>query len=292
MFLKAYSINIRKDGYMKNMVRIKKVLFSFLFCFFCLVWVNVASSHQTLILSTTTSVLDSGLLDVLVPMFEKENNCKVKVIAVGTGQTIKIAQDGNADVILVHDRKSEELFIKQGYGVKRYDVAYNYFIIVGPKKDPAKIETLSNTLEVLNKIFKTKSLFISRGDNSGTQKKELSLWAMLKLKPQGKWYLQSGTGMESTLRIASEKQAYCLTDKATYLAHRKELDLEVLFNNNGNDKLLINFYSVIAVSPQKYPFVNNKLAVRFIKFLRSKKIQDLIANFGKDKYGEALFYVN
>ncbi|MGB3093712.1 MAG: substrate-binding domain-containing protein, partial [Candidatus Zixiibacteriota bacterium] len=242
-----------------------------------------------LILATTTSVEDSGLLEHLLPVFETENTCRVKVIAVGSGQAIRLARDGNVDVILVHDRKSEEEFVKKGYGEERIEIMYNDFVLVGPQENPAGIRNEQEIVSALRRIDSLKSTFVSRADESGTHKKEKSLWASAELSPEGGWYLQSGTGMEASLRVANEKRGYCLTDRATYLSHQKELDLTILFEG---DKALLNQYSVITVSPKKYPDVNHRLAQKFISFLTSDRGQILIGEFGKEKFGQRLFTPN
>lgn len=257
------------------------VVFSFLACN------NYSSTKQKLILASTTSTLESGFFDEFIPVFEKKYNCSVKVIAVGTGQAIRLAKDGNADVLLVHDRKAEEKFVRDGYGIKRLDVMHNDFFIVGPKNDPADIKD-NKALDALKKIYNEKSFFVSRGDDSGTYKKELSLWEKLKIKPCGNWYIETGASMEMTLRIAQEKNAYSLVDRATWLSHKKEIDvLEILVEG---DPLLYNPYSVIVVSPAKYPWVNYKLAKKFASFIRSPEGQKIIKNFGVEKFGEPLFY--
>jgi tungstate transport system substrate-binding protein len=242
-----------------------------------------------LILATTTSVEDSGLLDHLLPVFETENACNVKVIAVGSGQAIRLGRDGNVDAILVHDRKSEEEFVKEGYGEKRIEIMYNDFVLVGPENDPAGLKEEKEVGAVLRKIDSLETTFASRADESGTHKKEISLWALAGVDPDGEWYRQSGTGMEATLRVANEKKGYCLTDRATYLSHRKELELAILFEG---DKALLNQYSVIAVSPKKFSHVNYRLAQAFVSFLTSENGQRLICEFGKEKFGQPLFTPN
>ncbi len=240
-----------------------------------------------LVLASTTSTLDSGLFDVLIPPFEKKYNCEVKVIAVGTGQAIRLGKDGNADVLLVHDRESEEKFVADGYGIKRLDVMHNDFFIIGPKNDPAGIKGMTG-LNAFKKIAGTKSFFVSRGDDSGTHKKELRMWKELNIKPSGNWYIESGTGMEATLRIANEKVVYSLCDRAIWLSHKKEIDsLEILVER---DPELFNPYSVIVVSPSKYPWVKYELAKKFADFLRGNEGQSIIRNFGIDKFREPLFF--
>lgn len=245
------------------------------------------AAREQLTLASTTSTLDSGLFDALIPVFEKKFDCQVKVIAVGTGQAIRLARDGNADVLLVHDREAEEKFVADGFGKERLNVMYNDFIIVGPKGDPAGIKG-SNATDGMKKIMLAKVFFVSRGDDSGTHKKELKLWAGLEIRPDWDNYLESGSGMEATLRIANEKLAYCLVDRATWLAHQKEIDdLSALLEG---DPLLFNPYSVIAVSPVKYPHVKASLANAFIEFIRGPEGQAIIRDFGKEKYGRPLFF--
>ena len=244
-------------------------------------------AKETLTLASTTSTLDSGLFDALIPPFEKEFACTVKVIAVGTGQAMRLARDGNADVLLVHDRAAEEKFVADGFGVARLDVMHNDFVLVGPPADPAKVGGL-RAAEAFQKIAAAGAGFVSRGDDSGTHKKELKLWQAAGIQPSGKWYMESGTGMEATLRIANEKLAYCLVDRATWLAHQKETDgLAILAQG---DPKLYNPYSVIVVAPAKFPWLNTRLANRFAEFIRSAQGQNIIRNFGRGKYKEPLFY--
>ena len=246
-----------------------------------------AKDKPKLILATTTSTMDSGLLDFLVPIFEKENGCKVQVISVGTGAAIRYGKDGNADVVLVHDPVAEAQVVKQGFFVERKYLMYNDFVIVGPAEDPAGIKGLTSVTEALKKIQSTQAIFVSRADQSGTHKKEQRLWAAAGLNPKGSWYLEAGAGMEAVLRIANEKQAYCLTDRGTYLAHQKEYELTIV---TEGDKEMFNPYHVMLVSPSKYPFVNNSLARKFSDFLTSERGQKMIAEYGVDKYGQPLFY--
>lgn len=248
---------------------------------------GVVEAKQKLVLASTSSTLDSGLFDVLIPPFEKKYNCTVKVIAVGTGQALRIARDGNADVLLVHDRESEEKFVADGFGVARLDVMHNDFVIVGPKNNPAMIKGMK-ALNALKKISESKALFVSRGDDSGTHKKELQIWKMLNIKPSGEWYIESGTGMEATLRISNEKNAYTLCDRSTWVSHKKEIDvLEVVVEK---DLELFNPYSVIVVSHSKFPWVNHELARKFAEFIRGTEGQNIIRNFGKEQFGEPLFF--
>ena len=240
-----------------------------------------------LTLATTTSVQDSGLLDALLPPFETENRCRVKVIGVGSGQAIRLAKEGNVDVILVHDPPREEMFVKENYGVRRYNVMYNDFVIIGPEEDPALIRGGREGVKALKEIAISKSTFISRGDDSGTQRKERELWRVAGIEPSGSWYIEAGTGMVGTLRIANERRAYTLTDRGTYLAHRNELDLTILVEG---DKNLYNLYSIIPLSKEKYPHINYQLAMKLVGFITSIEGQDIIRTYGQREYGRPLFF--
>jgi len=242
--------------------------------------------ESTMTLSTTTSTQDSGLLDYLIPIFEKDYNTKVKVVAVGSGQAIEMGKKGDADVLLVHSRAAEDAFVASGFGINRKDVMYNQFLIVGPKSDPAKIKGMTDVKAAFKKIATAKKKFVSRGDNSGTNTKELSIWTALKITPTGRWYIESGQGMGDTLMMTNEMNAYTLTDEATYLTWQKKTGLKEMVRG---DKLLLNPYGVIAVNPAKYPAIHKNAANAFIEFMTGKKGQALIGEFGKDKYGKALF---
>lgn len=243
-------------------------------------------SREKLTILSTTSLVECGLFDVLIPLFEKRYNCSVKTVAVGTGQAIKMAQNGDGDLLFVHDKESEEKFVKEGYGVKRIEIMQSEFLIVGPENDPAKIKN-KKVLEAFKNIYQSKSKFISRGDNSGTHKKELSIWKRLNINPVGSFYIETGCGMEMTLRIANQKNAYCLVDRATFISHKKEIDKLVVLVKN--DPLLYNPYSVIVVSPLKFPWVNFKLAQKFVEFIKSEGTQKIIKNFGIKEFGQPLF---
>ena len=245
-----------------------------------------APKNPDLILATTTSTQDSGLLDELIPAFEKQTGYKVKTVAVGSGQAIKMGEEGNADVLLVHAPASEKTFMDNGFGVDRRLVMHNDFIIVGLAADPAGIKGTVMAVEAFKMIADTQSGFISRGDDSGTHKMELSLWTTAALTPEDAWYQESGQGMGATLKIASEKGAYTLTDRATYLANKASLGLVILVEG---DNALLNVYHVIRVNPEKWPKVNQEGAKAFADFLVSKTGQDLIGKFGVDKFGQALF---
>lgn len=238
---------------------------------------------EDLVLATTTSTKDSGLLDRLLSIFEEEEGIKVKVIAVGTGQAIKTGEMGDCDVILVHARAAEDKFVADGYGVNRRDVMYNDFILVGPKEDPAKVQGLP-ILEALKVIAKGKGTFISRGDDSGTHKKELELWQKAGLKPQGKWYKEVGKGMGDTLIMTNELGAYTLADRGTYASMKKRLDLVALVYG---ETALFNPYGVIAVNPQRHPGVNYQGAMAFIDFITSTRTKEVINDYKVN--GEQLF---
>lgn len=269
------------------MRQLTKVILSLLVSAGMLAAPALAKNKPKLVLATTTSTMDSGLLDFLVPIFEKENGCKIQIIAVGTGAAIRYGRDGNADIVMVHDPEAEEQEVKEGLFVERKYLMYNDFIIVGPAEDPAGIKGLASAAEALRKIQSSQLTFVSRADQSGTHKKEQRLWEAAGLSPKGSWYLEAGAGMEAVLRIANEKRAYCLTDRGTYLAHRKEYELSILFEG---DKEFFNPYHVMLVAPARYPFVNYPLAKKFSEFLTSERGQRLIGEFGVDKFGQPLFY--
>lgn len=250
---------------------------------------NVAPTtpaNPEIILATTTSTRDSGLLDVLIPLFEEKTGYTVKMVAVGSGQALTMGKEGSADVLLVHAPSSEVEYMDGGYGLDRYLVMHNDFIIVGPNDDPAKIKDLTSTKEVFTAISNTKSVFVSRGDDSGTNKAELKLWKSAEITPGGEWYLVTGQGMGDTLRIASEKAGYTLTDRATYLSMKDTLDLDILFEG---DKALLNIYHLITVNPTLWPNTNYDGAKAFADWMVSDETQKVIAEFGVDQYGQALF---
>jgi tungstate transport system substrate-binding protein len=242
---------------------------------------------QTLILATTTSTQDSGLLDFILPIFQSQYNIRADVIAVGTGQALKLGEDGNADVLLVHARALEDAFMEAGHGVRREDVMYNDFVIAGPADDPAGIRGMTDAAEAFKTIAQTQSLFISRGDESGTHTKEKTIWQKAGIEPSGDWYLSAGQGMGAVLTMANEQQGYTLSDRATYLARTLEgLDLEILVEG---DPILFNPYGVIAVNPNKGPQIKVDLANTFIDWLISVPTQGVISQFGVDEFGSPLF---
>ena len=246
------------------------------------------AQQKNVILATTTSTQDSGLLDVLIPVFEKKTGFFVKTIAVGSGQAMAMGQKGEADVLLVHSPAAEQKFVADGYGINRRLVMHNDFIVVGPANDPAKIKGSKTTVDAFKKIASSANLFISRGDNSGTHSKEKDIWKAAGLKYEGeKWYQQTGLGMGQTLNVASEKKAYTLADRGTYLALKKRLDLDILAEG---DAILLNIYHVIEVNPAKFPKVNAAGGKAFADFMVSKEVQDMIRTFGVDKFGSPLFF--
>lgn len=244
-------------------------------------------ANPNLILATTTSTQDSGLLDALVPLFEEQTGYTVQTIAVGTGEALKMGEEGNADVLLVHAPSSEVTFMEGGFGTDRFLVMHNDYIIVGPADDPAGIKGL-DPKEAFAAIFNTGANFVSRGDDSGTHTKETSFWAKAGLDPAGQaWFIETGQGMGASLMVASEKGAYILTDRATYLASKENLHLEILLEDNND---LLNVYHVITVNAEKWPAVNYEGALAFANFIIHPDTQTIIAKFGVDKFGQPLFH--
>ncbi|HEV2009502.1 MAG TPA: substrate-binding domain-containing protein [Candidatus Limnocylindria bacterium] len=243
-------------------------------------------ARPDLLLATTTSTQDSGLLDVLIPDFEKKTGYKVKTSAVGTGAALAIGARGDADVVLVHAPSLEQDFMKQGNGERRLFVMHNDFIVVGPPADPAKIKG-KQVLDALRAIAAGQATFISRGDNSGTDVLEKSLWKQAGITPAKPWYVEAANGMGQTLQIASEKRAYTITDRSTYVARKASLDLGIVVDK---DPPLLNYYHVITVSPTKFPKVNNAGANAFADYLVNADTQKLIASFGVNTFGQQLFF--
>lgn len=243
-------------------------------------------ANPDIILATTTSTQDTGLLDVLIPLFGEATGYKVKVIAVGTGEALAMGARGEADVLLVHSRQAEDEFMAAGNGSVRKDVMHNDFVIVGPKTDPAGIKETTTTVETFKKIAAAKVIFITRADDSGTYKKEQKIWEKADIKPEGKWFVQTGQGMGESLRIANNKLGYILSDRGTYLSAKESLELVILVEK---DAMLLNPYGVIVVNPDKFPKVNAEGAKAFADWMTSAKIQKVIGEFGKKKYGQALF---
>jgi len=247
-----------------------------------------APANPDLILATTTSTQDSGLLDILIPVFERQTGYKVKPIAVGSGQAMMMGERGEADVLLVHAPDSEVVFMDAGHGADRKLVMHNDFIIIGPADDPAKIRGSAAATDALKKVAHAKAIFVSRGDNSGTDQLEKRVWSLAKIDPTGQqWYQSTGQGMGATINVASEKNAYTISDRATYLANKKNTKLEILVEGS---KELLNVYHVITVNPAKSDKINKAGAIAFAEFMVAKETQDAIGKFGVDKYGEPLFF--
>lgn len=257
----------------------------------CMVSAEEAEEKGTLMMATTTSTADTGLLDYLAPLFLEDTGWELQWDAVGTGEALKMGENGDVDIVLVHAKASEEEFVANGFGVERFPVMYNDFVVAGPK-EPVKA---TDDIEAVFKQITEENLnFISRGDDSGTDKKEKKIWAALEIDPTvNKNYMESGQGMGATLTMADEKQAYCLTDRGTYLKMKKDADvaLELEIVCEGA-KDLLNQYGVIAVNPEKYPDVNNEGANDFIEWICSEDAQKLIGEFGVEDYGQALFTPN
>ncbi len=251
-------------------------------------WGPAQAQQKNIILSTTTSTQDSGLLEVLIPIFEKNTGYFVKTIAVGSGQAMAMGRKGEADVLLVHSPAAEKKFVAEGYGVNRRIIMHNDFIVVGPPEDPARIKGTKAAAEAFKKIASAGSLFLSRSDKSGTHSKEMAIWKSAGIKPEGKkWYQQTGLGMGQTLNVASEKKGYTLADRGTYLALKKRLGLDILAEG---DAILLNVYHVIEVNPAKWPKVNAAGGKAFADFMVSKEVQDIVKTFGVDKFGSPLFF--
>ena len=258
-----------------------------------------AASGCTLRLATTTSTADSGLLTFILPDFEKKFNCKVDTVAVGTGQAIEIGAKGDADVLLVHARAQEDKFVADGHAKERFDVMYNDFIVLGPKADPAKIGGMASAAEAFKAIAAAQAPFASRGDKSGTNTKELSVWASAGITPTKDmaWYNALGQGMGETLLASNEKGMYTLADRGTYLSMKDKLpNLIIVLGGNSlqenKDKNLLNPYGVLPVDPGKHPGVNSDMATKFILWILSPETQKLIGSYGVDKFGQPLFYPN
>ncbi|AAR36072.1 MAG: hypothetical protein ACD_55C00127G0002 [uncultured bacterium] len=252
-----------------------------------LMLVTVAGAEERLKMSTTTSTQDSGLLKVLLPPFEKKNNVKVDVIAVGTGQALKLGEAGDVDVVFVHARKLEDKFVADGFGVNRKDVMYNDFVIVGPKNDPAGIAKAKTAAEALKLLATKGATFISRGDKSGTHTKELDLWKSAGVDPKGNWYVEAGQGMGPVITMATERRAYTLTDRGTYNAFKgAKTDLVILFQG---EKGLFNPYGIMAVNPKKFPHVKYDLAMKLIDYVTGPEGLKIISDY--KAHGEPVFFI-
>ncbi|MGH7343954.1 MAG: substrate-binding domain-containing protein [Candidatus Rokuibacteriota bacterium] len=247
---------------------------------------SVEAQRPPVILSTTTSTQDSGLLDVLIPQFERQTGYTVKPIAVGTGQALALAARGEADVVLAHAPALEKKYVADGKMLDRRLVMYNDFVIIGPADDPAKIKGMKKAADALKAIAATGSRFVSRGDNSGTHVLEKALWKLAGVEPQGAWYIEAGQGMGATLGIADDRKAYALTDRGTFLAFQKRVRLPILLEG---DRPLLNIYSVMLVNPSNGPRVNAAGGKAFADFMVSDDVQKVIKTFGVDKYQQPLF---
>jgi tungstate transport system substrate-binding protein len=246
-----------------------------------------AAAQERLRMSTTTSTDNSGLLKVLLPPFEKKCNCKVDVIAVGTGAALKLGETGDVDVVFVHARSLEDKFVAAGYGINRRDVMYNDFVIIGPAGDPASVRDAKTAADALQRIARTQAIFISRGDESGTHQKEKELWQAAGINPEGKWYRSAGRGMGEVIIMATEQRGYTLADRGTYNAFKSsKTDLKILFEGQ---KELFNPYGVIAVNPQKAPHTKYDLSMKFIDFVTGAEGQAIIADYKVN--GDPVFFV-
>jgi tungstate transport system substrate-binding protein len=247
---------------------------------------SAADEPRPVILATTTSVQDTGLLDVVLPMFTRKTGFAVKPIAVGTGQALALAAKGEADVVLVHAPDAEEKFMQEGHGARRRPFAHNDFVIVGPPADPAKVKATRTAVEALAAIASSRSTFVSRGDDSGTHKKEKALWKSAALEPARPWYVESGSGQAQTLQIASQRRAYTLSDRGTFLFLKGKVELAVV---GEGDPALLNKYSVIELDAKKHPNINARGGTALADFLLSPDVQKLLSTFGVEKYGQPLF---
>jgi tungstate transport system substrate-binding protein len=253
-------------------------------CFF-LFFTEYAFASERIRMATTTSTDNSGLLEAILPPFEKMCGVTVDVIAVGTGKAIKLGETGNVDLILVHAPEAEKQFVTEGYGINRRQVMHNDFILLGSESDPAKIKGEKSSARAFQKIAQTGALFISRGDDSGTHKKEKKIWKEAGVEPHGAWYLEAGQGMGTVLQMAHEKGAYTISDRGTFLAYRSKIDLTII---SEGDPVLYNPYGVIAVNPARHPHVNYVEAMSLIGWFTSPACQKMISGFKKG--GEVLFH--
>lgn len=248
-------------------------------------------NNESIILATTTSTENSGLLDYILPDFEKKTGISVKVVAVGTGKALQMGKDGEADVLLVHAKSSEEEFVAQGHGTARYNVMYNDFVLIGPVTDNAGVSKYANKdiIKAFTLLSNSKQKFVSRGDDSGTHKKEKKIWQEAGIEPEGEWYISAGKGMGDVIQMADELMAYTLADRATYLSMRDKIDLKILVEG---DTKLFNQYGVIPVNPNKNDKINHNGAKKFVEWILSDETQKLIGEYGKEKFGQPLFIPN
>lgn len=242
---------------------------------------------QTVTLATTTSTQDSGLLDMLIPMFREQSGIEVKVVAVGSGQALELGRRGDVDVLLTHAPSAEEELVKDGFAEERIPVFHNDFVLVGPGDRPLREHPPASLDDLLQQIASLNLPFVSRGDDSGTHRKEQQLWKSVSIEPKFSGYITAGSGMAQTLRIAKEKRAYTLTDRGTYLVHRSEMDLPIVFEG---DPRLINPYAVMVINPIRHPHVHAQAASQFVDFLREAMTQKAVGDFGRELYGQPLFF--
>ena len=248
-----------------------------------------STPSRVITLATTTSTQDTGLLDHLIPLFREKSGIEVKVVAVGTGQALEIGRRGDADVILTHDPVGEAQFVADGFGTSRTEVMSNDFVLIGPVEDRAGAAKATSGSDGFKRVAEIKAVFVSRGDESGTHKKEKATWKAAGIVPSGDWYVQAGQVMGAVMRMADEKNGYALSDRGTYLSHRDRLHIKMLYSG---DPTWINQYAVTPTNPNRHPHVKHNLAKQFAEFLLSEEAQQLIANFGRAKVGEPLFRAN
>jgi len=268
---------------------VKKIVLTFLFVTLSGgIFLNCnAGENKTVILATTTSVQDTGLLDMLADAFQKKTGYTLKAIAVGSGQAFKMARDGNADILWVHSPDDEKKFVDEGYGTDRTTIMHNDFVILGPENGPADIKGDKDVRDAFRKIAVSKAVFVSRGDNSGTHKKEKRIWEIAGVLPDKGSYIEVGQGMAATLRVADEKKGYILCDRSTYLSLKNTIGLTILCEG---DPSLVNYYSLILVNFVKFPKVNKEGAKALFDFLLSEYSKNIIENFGRNKFGKQLFF--
>ena len=278
-------MEMSKGGYLNR--RILCVLGSILVVSILVSGFGCAAKNQEFIVGSTTSIVDSGLMDVLADDFSNKFGYQVKPISVGSGEALEMGSKGDCDLVIVHSKKAELAFVDNGFGINRTEFMFNQFVLTGPADDPAGVGQVGSIEDCFKKIAETESLFVSRADDSGTYNKELSIWEKAGIKPEGSWYIETGQGMVDTLAVAGDKMAYVFTDMGTYLTLKDKIGLSVL---RQGDEILKNVYSAIAVNPEKFKSVNSEAADKFIKYLVADETRDLINSFGKEKYGEQLFY--
>jgi tungstate transport system substrate-binding protein len=279
-------LSVRKESVLRTLRLLPYLFISVVAWSFDSLANNADADNRNVILSTTTSMQDSGLLDVLVPLFEKQTGYLVKTISVGTGQALSLGAKGDADVVLVHAPSLEKKYVADGKLLNRRLVMYNDFVIIGPKNDPAKIGSATGATAALHAIAGAKANFVSRGDNSGTHTLEKALWKTAGVEPKGSWYIEVGQGMGATLGIANERNAYTISDRGTYLAYGKRVSLPIVLEG---DRALLNIYSVLEVNPANGPRINSPGGKAFADFLVSPRAQKLIRDFGVEKFGQPLF---